>query len=90
MNRYQTWAMQNPSVLATQRDSKDDSIWVARREMQAPHDAMHRASMGATELQSCWLEMRKTLGKRGLCSMGFRCHSRTKNKSVSAGIVYNH
>jgi hypothetical protein len=25
--------------------------------------AMHRASMGATELQSNWPEMRKTLGK---------------------------
>jgi hypothetical protein len=42
--------MQKPSVFAFQRDSKNDSIFGARREMQAPHDAMHRASMGATEL----------------------------------------
>jgi hypothetical protein len=55
--------MQNPSILAIQRDSKNDSIFGARREMQAPHDAMHRASMGAPELQSNWPEMRKTLGK---------------------------
>ena len=61
-----------PQCFDDSRDSKNDSIWVARREMQAPHDAMLRASMGATELQSCWLEMRKTLGKRGFCSMGFR------------------
>ena len=25
-------------------DSKNDSIWTARREMQAPHDAMHRVA----------------------------------------------
>jgi hypothetical protein len=56
-------AMQIPSVLTTQRDSKNDSIFGARREMQAPHDATHRASMGAPELQSNWPEMRKTLGK---------------------------
>jgi|GEM_PF-4371230 len=65
-------AMQIPSVLGTQRDSKNDSILGARREMQAPHDAMHRASMGATELQSNWPEMRKTLGKPGFCSTGFK------------------
>ena len=28
-----------------------------------PHDAMHRASMGAPELQSNWPETRKTMGK---------------------------
>ncbi len=59
----QTRIMQNPSALATQRDSKNDSIFAARREMQAPHDAMHRASMGAPELQSNWPGMRKTLAK---------------------------
>jgi hypothetical protein len=58
--RCQTGDMQTPSDLATHRDSKNDSILVARREIQAPHDAMHRASMGATELQSNWPEMRKT------------------------------
>jgi hypothetical protein len=55
--------MQNPSDLTTQRDEKNNSIFGARREMQAPHGAMHRASMGAPELQSNWPEMRKTLGK---------------------------
>ncbi|MFM7973686.1 MAG: hypothetical protein ACKO8U_01360, partial [Pirellula sp.] len=30
--------------------------------------AMHRASMGATELQRNWPDMRKTLGKPGFCS----------------------
>ena len=40
----QTRIMQNPSALATQRDSKNDSIFGARREMQAPHDAMHRVA----------------------------------------------
>jgi hypothetical protein len=28
--------------------------------------------MGATELQSNWPDMRKTLGKPGFCSTGFR------------------
>jgi hypothetical protein len=28
--------IQNPSVLATQRDSKNDSIWAARREIGRP------------------------------------------------------
>gem|GEM_PF-3475487 len=32
----------------------------ARREIQAPQGAMHRASMGATELPSNWPEMQKT------------------------------
>jgi hypothetical protein len=49
---------------ADSRDSKNDSILGARREMQAPHDAMHRASMGATELQSNWPDMRKTLSSQ--------------------------
>ncbi len=64
----QTRIMQNPSALATQRDSKNDSIFGARREMQAPHDAMHRARMGATDGQSNWPEMRKTLRKPGFLS----------------------
>ena len=54
--------MQNPSILAIQRDSKNDSIFGARREMQRRR--RHAPScMGATELQSNWPEMRKTLGK---------------------------
>jgi hypothetical protein len=57
-----------PLCFGDSRDSKNDSIFGARREMQAPHDAMHRASMGATELQSNWPEMRKTLGKPGFLS----------------------
>jgi hypothetical protein len=59
--------MQNASVLGTQRDSKNDSIFSARREILAPRSAMHRASMGATELQSNWPDMQKTLGKPGFC-----------------------
>ncbi len=62
--RCQTGDMQTPSDLATQRDSKNDSIFGARREMQPPHDAMHRASMGVTELQSNWPEMRKPLNSQ--------------------------
>jgi hypothetical protein len=48
-----------PQCFGDSRDSKNDSIWGARREMQAPHDAMHRASMGATDGQSNWQEIRK-------------------------------
>ena len=48
-----------PKCFGDSRDSKNDSIWGARREMQAPHDAMHRASMGATDGQSNWQEIRK-------------------------------
>ena len=59
--------MQNPSILAIQRDSKNDSIFGARREMQRRR--RHAPSrMGATELQSNWPEMQKTLGKPGFCS----------------------
>ena len=54
--------MQNPSILPTQRDSKNDSNLGARREIQRRR--RHAPScMGATELQSNWPEMRKTLGK---------------------------
>ena len=49
-----------PLCFSDSSDSKNDSIFGRRREMQAPHDAMHRASMGATESQSNWPEMRKT------------------------------
>jgi hypothetical protein len=38
------WHIQNPSILPTQRDAKNDAIWGARRELQAPHDAMHRVA----------------------------------------------
>jgi hypothetical protein len=33
-----------PQCFGDSRDSKNDSIWAARREMQAPHDAMHRVA----------------------------------------------
>jgi hypothetical protein len=57
--------MQNPSILAIQRDSKNDSIFGARREIQRRR--RHAPiCMGATELQSNWPEMRKTLGKPGI------------------------
>jgi hypothetical protein len=59
--------MQNPSILAIQRDSKNDSIFGARREIQRRR--RHAPiCMGATELQSNWPEMRKTLGKPGFFS----------------------
>ena len=65
------WDMQNPSVLGTSRDSKNDSNLGARREIQRRR--RHAPScMGATELQRNWPEMRKTLGKPGFCSKGFR------------------
>ncbi len=59
--------MQNPSVLAAHRDSKNDSNLGARREIQRRR--RHAPScMGATELQRNWAEMRKTLRKPGFCS----------------------
>ena len=33
-----------PLCFGDSRDSKNDSIFGARREMQAPHDAMHRVA----------------------------------------------
>ena len=63
--------MQNPSVLPTRATRKTTRFGCATRN-PTPHSAMHRASMGATELQSNWPEMRKTQGKPGFCSMGFR------------------
>jgi hypothetical protein len=63
--------MQKPNVLTTQRDAKDDSIFGAGREIQRRR--RHAPScMGATELQRNCPKMRKTIGKSGFCSMGFR------------------
>ena len=60
-----------PRCFDDSRDSKNDSIFGARREIQRRR--RHAPScMGATELQSNWPEMRKTLGKPGFCSTGFR------------------
>jgi hypothetical protein len=53
--QYQIETCKTLSVLATHRDSENDSIWDARRH--AP------SCMGATESQSNWPEMRKTRGK---------------------------
>ena len=56
-----------PQCFGDSRDSKNDSILGARREIQRRR--RHAPScMGATELQSNWLDMRKTLGKPGFCS----------------------
>ena len=56
-----------PQCFGDSRDSKNDSIFGARREIQRRR--RHAPScMGATELQSNWPEMRKTLGKPGFCS----------------------
>jgi hypothetical protein len=54
-----------PQCFDDSRDSKNDSIWGARREMQSPRSAMHRASMVATDGQRNWPTMRKTLGEPG-------------------------
>ena len=51
VDRCQTGTCGTSNILAAQRDSKGDSIWGARRELHATHDAMHRASMGVTEIQ---------------------------------------
>jgi hypothetical protein len=56
-----------PKCFGDSRDAKNDSIWVRDAKYNAA-GAMHRASMGATELQSNWPDMRKTLGKPGFCS----------------------
>ena len=51
-----------PQCFDDSRDSKNDSIWGARREIQRRR--RHAPScMGATELQRNCPEMRKTLGK---------------------------
>jgi hypothetical protein len=56
-----------PQCFDDSRDSKNDSNLGARREIQRRR--RHAPScMGATELQSNWPEMRKTLGKPGFCS----------------------
>ncbi|RLS74027.1 MAG: hypothetical protein DWH99_01985 [Planctomycetota bacterium] len=70
-------AMQKPQCFDYLRDSKNDSIFGARREIQRRR--RHAPScMGATELPNNWPEMRKTLGKPGFCSgedrnRTFRC-----------------
>ena len=65
------WDMQIPSVLATRATRKTNRFSVRDAKYNAA-GAMHRASMGAPELQRNWPEMRKTLGKPGFCSKGFR------------------
>ncbi len=56
-----------PQRFDDSRDSKNDSIFGARREIQRRR--RHAPScMGATEHQSNWPDMRKTLGKPGFCS----------------------
>ena len=56
-----------PQCFDDSRDSKNESIWGARREIQRRR--RHAPScMGATEHQSNWPGMRKTLGKPGFCS----------------------
>ena len=56
-----------PQCFGDSRDSKNDSIWGARREMQRRR--RHAPScMGATDGQRNWPEMRKTLGKPGFLS----------------------
>jgi hypothetical protein len=66
-----------PQCFDDSRDSKNDSIFGARREIQRRR--RHAPScMGATELQSNWAYMQKTLGKPGFCSgedrnRTFRC-----------------
>jgi len=56
-----------PKCFGDSRDSENDSIWVARREMQRRR--RHAPScMGATDGQRNFAEMRKTLGISGfLC-----------------------
>jgi hypothetical protein len=59
--------MQNPSILATRATRKTTRFSVR----DAKYNAAFRhapSCMGATELQSNWPEMRKTLGKPGFCS----------------------
>jgi hypothetical protein len=59
--------MQNPSDLTTRATRKTTRFGTRDAKYNAA-GAMHRASMGATELQSNWPEMRKTLGKPGFLS----------------------
>ena len=65
-------ATQNPSVLATRASRKATRFSVCDAKCKSPRSAIHRASMGAPELQRHWPEMRKPLGKPGVCSTGFR------------------
>ena len=60
-------AHSKPQCFGDSRDSKNDAIWAARREMQ--RRKRHAPScMGATDGQRNWPEMRKTLGKPGFHS----------------------
>jgi hypothetical protein len=57
----------NPQCFDDSRDSKNDSIFGARREMQRRR--RHAPScMGATDGQRNWPKTRKTLGKPGFLS----------------------
>jgi len=56
-----------PQCFGDSRDSTNDSIWAARREMQRRR--RHASScVGATDGQRNWPETRKTLGKPGFLS----------------------
>ncbi len=61
MERHQTGDMQPPSTLATHATRKTTRFSV-RDAKSKTAGAMYRASMGATESQSNWPEMCKTLG----------------------------
>jgi len=57
------WSFSDRTEKVKFESGENHSHFSARLEMQAPHDAMHRASMGAPDgQQSNWPEMRKTLG----------------------------
>jgi hypothetical protein len=60
-------AHSKPQCFDDSRDSKNDAIWGARREMQRRR--RHAPScMGATDGQRNWPKTRKTLGKPGFFS----------------------
>ena len=60
--------MQNPSILAIQRDSKNDSIFGARREMRAPHDAMHRVAWAHQNSKSIGQKCEKPWENQGFAA----------------------
>ena len=67
-----------PQCFGDSRDSKNDSILVARREIQRRR--RHAPScMGATDGQRNWPETRKTLGKPGFLSGEERIRSPREN-----------
>jgi len=53
-----------PQCFGDSRDSKNDSNWGVRREMQRRR-RLAPSCMGATDGQRNWPEMRKTQGKSG-------------------------